>query len=239
MDMQTNMSLEIKDVTVKDGARTILNNVSLVVKPGEITALLGPNGAGKTELVKTVGGVLPISFGTIHLGERCLNSMRPEHIRYAGIAAVPEGHHVLTELNVLENLQAAASMHGGQAIDDALDEAFKTFPELLGLKDRQAGLLSGGQQQMVVLAQAIISKPKFILADEMSLGLAPIVVNRLIETLSALASQGTGVLLIEQFTSLALKVANQAYVMGRGEICFSGTADELNENPDILNAAYL
>lgn len=237
--MNENKNLEIKDLTVKDGARIILNNVSLAVKPGEITALLGPNGAGKTELVKTVGGVLPISSGTIYLGDVCLNKMRPEYIRRAGVAAVPEGHHVLTELNVLENLQAAASMHNGKAIDDALVEAFEIFPELVALKERKAGLLSGGQQQMVVLAQAVISKPKFILADEMSLGLAPIVVNRLVETLSALASQGTGILLIEQFTNIALKVANQVHVMGRGEIYFSGTANEVNKNPEILNSAYL
>ena len=233
------MNLEIKEVTVKEGNRKILNSVSLTAKTGEITALLGPNGAGKTELVKTVGGALPVSSGAIYLGEECLNDMRPEKIRYAGIAAVPEGHHLLTELNVLDNLLAAASMHHGKAINNALDEAFKTFPELLALKDRQAGLLSGGQQQMVVLAQAIISKPAFILADEMSLGLAPIVVNRLIETLSTLAQQGTGILLIEQFTNIALKVANQVYVMGQGEISFSGTANDLNENPGILQAAYL
>lgn len=237
--MHEDMNLEIKDVTVKDGTRIILNEVSLVVKPGEITALLGPNGAGKTELVKTVGGVLPISSGSVYLGDKNLNNMRPEHIRRAGIAAVPEGHHVLTELNVLENLQAAASMHKGKVIDNALMEAFDTFPELVDLKERKAGLLSGGQQQMVVLAQAIISKPKFILADEMSLGLAPIVVNRLIETLSALSNQGTGILLIEQFTNIALKVANQVHVMGRGEISFSGTAKELNDNPKILHEAYL
>ncbi|MFM8531513.1 MAG: ATP-binding cassette domain-containing protein [Ilumatobacteraceae bacterium] len=160
-------------------------------------------------------------------------------VRAAGIAAVPEGHRVLGGLTVRENLEAAGSMHSRSELASAVNEALQLFPELAERPDQKAGTPSGGQQQMVALAQALVCRPKFLLADELSNGLAPLVVKRLAGAVAQIAANGTGVLLIEQFTTIALKLATTALVMERGEVTWSGTARDLEANPDVLHAAYL
>ncbi|WP_171948150.1 ATP-binding cassette domain-containing protein [Bradyrhizobium erythrophlei] len=165
--------------------------------------------------------------------------MRPEAIRASGLAAVPEGHQVLNELSVEDNLKVAGSHLSRAELRSAIDVALGTFPELRERLQARSGNLSGGQQQMVALAQAIIAKPRYLLADELSFGLAPVVVARLVPVLQDLAAQGVGVLLIEQFTHIALKIAHAVYVMERGKICFSGEPRELIDNPAILHSAYL
>jgi len=169
-----------------------------------------------------------------------LSHRRPEKIRAAGVAVVPEGRRLLSELTVEDNLRVATySLPKGEA-GQGVKYALEMFPELkqrLGTRSRS---LSGGEQQMLVLAQALVSKPTYILIDELSLGLAPVVVKRLIPTIEKLAKeQGIGVLLIEQFATIALGMANEAYVMGGGRIQFSGTASELKKKPELLQSAYL
>jgi branched-chain amino acid transport system ATP-binding protein len=231
--------LFISELAVQRGGKPIIHGVSLNIAPGKITALLGANGAGKSSLVLAIAGALPISGGDIVLDGKSIRGVRPEHVRRLGVAAVPEGHRVLTELTVEENLRVAGTHLPRNALDEAVEQALATFPELKERYGIRAGALSGGQQQMVVLAQAIIGRPRYILADELSFGLAPVVVARLVPVLEAFAAKGIGVLLIEQFTHIALKISHHAYVMERGRIRFSGEPVELERNPDILHSAYL
>lgn len=226
-------------LSVERGGKAILHGVDLHIAPGKITALLGANGAGKSTLVLSIAGALPVSRGKITLDDKPINGLRPENVRRLGIAAVPEGHRVLTELSVEENLHAAGTALSRRQLDDAVERALDTFPELKSRLATRAGALSGGQQQMLVLGQAIVSQPRYILADELSFGLAPVIVARLVPVLEAFADKGIGVLLIEQFTHIALRISHHAYVMERGRICFSGTPDTLRQNPDILHSAYL
>jgi branched-chain amino acid transport system ATP-binding protein len=232
--------LTLENLTVARGGRPVVRDVSLRIDPGEVTALLGPNGAGKSSLVLAVSGVLRPESGAVNLNGSDLSHRRPEKIRSAGVAVVPEGRRLLSELTVEDNLRVATySLPRGEA-DTGMGYALEMFPELkprLGTRSRS---LSGGEQQMLVLAQALVSKPKFILIDELSLGLAPVVVKRLIPTIEKLATEeGIGVLLIEQFATIALGMANEAYVMGHGTIQFSGAASELKKKPELLQSAYL
>jgi len=212
--------------------------VSLDIPEGKIVALLGPNGAGKSELVLGLAGVLPQS-GQILLDGVDLAKADPQTIRAAGIAAVPEGHQTLTGLSVIDNLRAAGPHLSDAELTVQTDKALDVFPELTALLGRDAGTLSGGQQQMVALAQALVSKPRFLLIDEMSLGLAPIVIERLIEVVRKLRADGLGILLIEQFTELALGIADECHVISRGKLQFSGAPRTLREDKPLLEQAYL
>lgn len=232
-------SLVISGLTVTRGNKAVVRNVDIEVIPGQVTALLGANGAGKSSLVLAVAGVLKPTGGSVMLGSTNLTGKQPHLVRAAGIAAVPEGHRVLGGLTVLENLQASGSMHSRAELAAAVDEALGVFPELAERLDQRAGTLSGGQQQMVALGQALVCRPKFLLADELSLGLAPLVVKRLADAIARIAQNGAGVLLIEQFTTIALKLATNASLMERGDLRWSGTAQQLIDQPELLHAAYL
>jgi branched-chain amino acid transport system ATP-binding protein len=166
----------------------VLQDVDLDVPEGQVTALLGPNGAGKSSLVLALAGLLPAEAGTVRLGKQELLGERPEAVRAVGLAAVPEGHRVLTKLTVEENVRVAA----GKRSRGDIERAWAVFPELVPLRDRTAGTLSGGEQQMLALAQAIVGGPRVILADEMSLGLTPLIVRRLVEVVADLATEGIG-----------------------------------------------
>ncbi len=231
--------LEVLKLNVKRGSKAVLHGVDLAIAPGKITALLGANGAGKSSLVLAIAGALAVTGGTILLDGKPLMGLRPEMIRALGVAAVPEGHQVLGELSVEDNLKVAGSHLSRAELRPAIEAALETFPELRERLNARSGHMSGGQQQMLALAQAIISRPRYLLADELSFGLAPVIVARLVPVLQTLASQGVGVLLIEQFTHIALKIADRAYVMERGRICFEGEPNELVKNPEILHSAYL
>ncbi|WP_375780326.1 ABC transporter ATP-binding protein [Bradyrhizobium sp. ma5] len=231
--------LVVQGLDLARSGKAVLHGVDLSLAPGRITALLGANGAGKSSLVLAIAGALPATSGEITLDGRSIRGLRPEAIRAGGLAAVPEGHQVLNELSVEDNLKVAGSHLSRAEMRSAIDVALGTFPELRERLQARSGNLSGGQQQMVALAQAIIAKPRYLLADELSFGLAPVVVARLVPVLQDLAAQGVGVLLIEQFTHIALKIAHAVYVMERGRICFSGEPRQLIDNPAILHSAYL
>ena len=231
--------LAVESLTVARGGKAVLHGVDLEIAPGKITCLLGANGAGKSSLVLAISGALTPTSGAIKIDGQPIQGLRPESVRARGVAAVPEGHQVLSELTVEDNLKVAGSHLSRAELGPAIAHALETFPELKERYQIRAGFLSGGQQQMVALGQAIVAKPKYLLADELSFGLAPVIVARLMPVLQALAAQGVGVLLIEQFTHIALKIADHAYVMERGRICFSGVAQELVDKPEILHSAYL
>jgi branched-chain amino acid transport system ATP-binding protein len=231
--------LRLEALTVARGGRPVVRDVSFEIPPGEVTTLLGPNGAGKSSLVLAVAGVLPAESGSVSLDGRDLTGRRPEKIRAAGVAVVPEGRRLLPELTVEDNLQVATYSLASLAARERRAYALELFPELKARLDARGRSLSGGEQQMLVLAQALVSQPKFILIDELSLGLAPVVLKRLIPTIRTVAESGVGVLLIEQFATVALGLANRAHVMEGGELRFSGRASELKERPELLQSAYL
>lgn len=231
------MTLQVQGLTVLDGTRTAVQDVSLTVEPGKVTAVIGANGAGKSELVLALAGVLPMVAGTVTLDGTPLAANGPEAVRRAGIAAVPEGHRVLTDLSIDDNLRAAGSLIKG-GLAERLDETYAIFPELAERKGQLAGTLSGGQQQMVALAHALMSRPRFLLIDEMSLGLAPLIVKRLLGVVTDLKARGVGILLIEQFTDMALGIAESAVVLRGGRMRYNGPARALVEDSNLLHEAY-
>lgn len=239
--------LQVRELCVHRGGKQVLHGVSLDITPGQITALVGANGAGKSTTVLAMGGVLPVSAGHVELTGTStdgstrvvLHNCRPEVVRVAGVAVVPEGHRVLGDLSVLDNLRAAASSLSPAVSLAAIDRVLAVFPELKEKLPALARTLSGGQKQMVCIAQALVVSPGYLIVDELSLGLAPTVVKRLAQVLEHAAESGVGVLLIEQFTTLALSLATQAYVLERGRIAFAGTAAALRDQPEILHNSYL
>jgi branched-chain amino acid transport system ATP-binding protein len=232
-------SLQLDGLTVARGGRPVVKNVSLEIPPGQVTTLLGANGAGKSTMVLAVAGLLRSSGGRIILGDRDLTHLRPEQVRAAGVAVVPEGRRLLSALTVEDNLRVATYSLSKEHAKSGVAYALELFPELEKRWGVSARLLSGGEQQMVVLAQALVSRPKILLVDELSLGLAPVVVKRLVPTLEAVAADGAGVLLIEQFAHVALGLAETAYVIEGGRIQYHGTAQRLKDEPELLQSAYL
>jgi len=231
--------LELRGLTVERGRRAVVRDVSLDIPAADVTALLGPNGAGKSTLVLAVGGVLRPLTGSVRMDGRDLARQRPELVRRAGVAIVPEGRRLLPDLTVEDNIRVAAYSLSGEEAKAGRGRVLELFPELSRRLSAPARALSGGEQQMLVLAQALISSPRYLLIDELSLGLAPVVINRLVPTIRAVAAAGIGVLLIEQFAALALSLATRAYILEGGRIRFSGAARELREQPDLLRSAYL
>jgi branched-chain amino acid transport system ATP-binding protein len=217
----------------------VVRDVSLDIPSGEVTTLLGPNGAGKSTLVLAVAGVLRPAAGRVAVADQELTRRRPERIRAAGVAVVPEGRRLLPDLTVADNLRVATYSLSREDAQSGTEYAVELFPELKRRWDALGRSLSGGEQQMVVLAQALVSRPRFLLVDELSLGLAPVILKRLVPTMAAVAASGVGVLLIEQFAHVALGLATNAYVLEGGRIRYHGTAAELRENPDLLHSAYL
>jgi branched-chain amino acid transport system ATP-binding protein len=235
----TNAALRLRGLVVERGQRAVIRDLSIDIPAGEVTALLGPNGAGKSTLVLAVGGVLKLQAGSVTMDGLELSRRRPEQIRRAGIAIVPEGRRLLSDLTVADNIRVAAYSLSGDRAKAGRDRALALFPEISRRLSAPARALSGGEQQMLVLAQALVTEPRYLLIDELSLGLAPVVINRLIPTIRAAAESGIGVLLIEQFATVALALANNAYILESGRLRFSGLASELRANPELLRSAYL
>lgn len=231
--------LKVKNLHLERGGKPVLHGIDLCIRPGEISALVGANGAGKSSTVMAIAGVLPLSGGAILVDEQPMQNQRPERLRAAGVAVVPEGHKVLGDLSVLDNLRVAATALPAAAVAAQIERVLAIFPELHPKLGLAAKSLSGGQKQMVCIAQALVVMPRYLLIDELSLGLSPLIVKRLADVVREVAAQGVGVLLIEQFTSLALDLSTQAYVLERGRLAFSGTSVALLAQPEILHSSYL
>lgn len=232
-------TIAVDNLVVERGGKRVLHGISFALQPGAISTLLGANGAGKSSTVMALSGAIPTASGSVSLGDLRLTGLSPDAVRRRGVAMVPEGHRVLGQMSVEDNLLVSVLERGAAARRDGLARAFAIFPELEARRRQLAGDLSGGQKQMVAMAQAFLAKPRFMIVDELSLGLAPAIVKRLAEALMLAAQDGIGVLLIEQFANLALGLASHALVMERGRIVFDGSSQTLRQQPDILHGAYL
>ena len=226
-------TLTLDDVAISRGAGPVISGVSLTLQPGTITALVGPNGAGKTSLLESVSGIVQASAGNISFNGTAITTVSRRKRAKLGIAHVEQGRTVFPSLTVRENLEITSRTKSD------FDDSLALFPELEKRLTSPAGLLSGGEQQMVVLARAFAARPKMLLIDEMSLGLAPVVFLRLMPVVKQIADTGVGVLLVEQFAHLALQIATDALVITGGRVTYAGRADALLASPETLHKAYL
>jgi branched-chain amino acid transport system ATP-binding protein len=231
-------ALVLKELSAGYRGVPVVRELNLEVRPGEVVALLGPNGAGKTTTLETIAGLnRPIS-GTVDLSGETISGVPAHLLARRGLALVPEGRALFPGLTVREHLRLAVGR--GRRADSHEDELLEMLPELRKCLGRKAGLLSGGEQQMLAVGRALVTRPRLLLVDEMSLGLAPVIVERLIPILRRAADElGASVLFVEQHVALALEVADRAYVLTHGRIRLEGAAAELRERRELLAASYL
>ncbi|MBQ4045920.1 MAG: ABC transporter ATP-binding protein [Lachnospiraceae bacterium] len=231
--------LEIKDIRVYYGMIQALKGISMEVNQGEVVALIGANGAGKTTTLHTITGLLRPKTGSIIFKDKDITKVPAHKIVSMGMAHVPEGRRVFAEMTVLQNLKMGAYTRTDKdEIADSLAKVYKRFPRLEERQSQVAGTLSGGEQQMLAMGRALMSKPEIILMDEPSMGLSPIFVNEIFDIIKSVSGDGTTVLLVEQNAKKALAIADRAYVLETGTISMEGNADELASN-DAIKKAYL
>lgn len=230
--------LTIKNLTVAYGDATILRQVSLDVLEGQIVALIGANGAGKTTTLKTVSGLLRPGRGQIFFDGKPIHTWSSHRIVSAGLIHVPEGRHLFRQMSVVENLELGSFRRGKRDRSRTLRWVFELFPQLKGRESQMAGTLSGGERQMLAIGRALMTKPRLLMLDEPSLGLAPLIVRDIFRIIQEIRESGTTVLLVEQNAVQTLMMADKGYVLENGEIVLSGTGSELLENEQI-RTAYL
>ena len=231
--------LEVQDIHTYYGNIHALKGVSITVEEGEIVTLIGANGAGKSTTLWTIAGLLKPRQGKVSLEGEDLTNYKAHEIVYKGVAMVPEGRRVFAKLTVAENLDMGAYHRSDRAgIAEDLERVFSLFPRLEERRNQVAGTLSGGEQQMLATARAMMARPRLLLLDEPSMGLAPVLVESVFETIQEINRDGTTILLVEQNAHMALQIANRGYVLQTGEIVLSDTADGLRQNP-MVQKAYL
>jgi branched-chain amino acid transport system ATP-binding protein len=231
------MQLELTDVTVHYGKVEAVKGVSLEVGAGDIVALVGANGAGKTTLLRTISGLNVPTAGEIRFAGQRVDRVRPAQIVRLGIGHVPEGRKVFPSMTVLENLlMGAYSRRDRGAVRQDVTAVYRHFPVLAERQGQLAGTLSGGEQQMLAIGRALMSKPKLMLMDEPSLGLSPIVVEQIAKIVTSINKEGTSIVLVEQNVALALKLANRGYVMATGEMVLHGKSSDLLRNEEVTKA---
>ena len=225
--------LELHDVEARYGQVKALHGVTLGVEEGEIVAVLGANGAGKTTTLRAISGTVRRS-GEIRFGGRSIGQLRPEAVARLGVAHVPEGRGTFAELSVLDNLRLGAYTRRGSEVRREIDRVLEGFPRLAERRNQQAGTLSGGEQQMLALGRALVSRPRLLMLDEPSLGLAPLLVREFFDTVRELHERdGTTVVVVEQNAELALEAAGRAYVLEVGRVAVAGTGDELRRDESV------
>jgi branched-chain amino acid transport system ATP-binding protein len=233
--------LEISDVTTAYGAIEALRGVTLAAREGEVTCILGPNGAGKTTLLYSIAGILRPKRGSIRFAGREISGMGPERVVGLGLSLVPESRLVFPHMTARDNLLAGAYSRlrqGRDQVDADMDRMFARFPILKERALQRAGTLSGGEQQMLAVARALMARPRFLMMDEPSLGLAPLVVEEVFRVIAELHREGTTILLVEQNARMALEISDRAYLLEQGRITFHGTPRELGAE-EAIRRAYL
>lgn len=231
--------LEVTDVHAYYGNIHALKGVSLSVEKGEIVSLIGGNGAGKTTTLRTISGLMRPSSGSVTLDGEDLSIYKAHELASHGVAMVPEGRGVFSKMTVVENLgMGAYHRKDKDGIEEDLENVYKLFPRLKERSSQLAGTLSGGEQQMLATARALMARPSLLLMDEPSMGLAPVLVDLIFDTIEAINKEGTTILLVEQNAHMALQVANRGYVLQTGEIAFHDSAENLRQN-EIVKKAYL
>jgi len=229
--------LEVNNLCVNYGGIKALKGISFQVDTGEVVSLIGANGAGKSTTLRSVSGLVK-SQGTISFEGKTINKVPPYRIVELGVSQVPEGRRVFTRLTVLENLEMGAYTRRDGEVKDTIREVFQWFPRLAERKSQLAGTLSGGEQQMLAIGRALMSKPKLLLMDEPSMGLAPMLVSEIFSIITKINSTGTTILLVEQNAKMALSVSRRVYVLETGEVVISGSAGDMTDNP-LIRKAYL
>ncbi|GAB6181048.1 ABC transporter ATP-binding protein [Desulfotomaculum defluvii] len=231
------MLLELNDLHVSYGAIRALKGVSCQVDEGEIVALIGANGAGKTTTLRTVSGLIRPQAGSINYKGKSIAKLPPHQIVSLGVCQVPEGRRVFTRMTVIENLEMGAyTRNDKNGIKEDLKKIFDRFPRLEERKNQLSGTLSGGEQQMLAMGRALMSRPNVLLMDEPSMGLAPMLVQEIFAIIKEINKTGTTILLVEQNAHMALSISNRAYVLETGEVVLSGPAEDLANNPEVQKA---
>jgi len=233
--------LKILNLEAGFGALRVLKGISLHVSPGEIVAIIGANGAGKTTLLKTIAGIMKPRSGTIQFHKKDIHGLPAETIVKLGCSLVPEGRHVFSSLSVEENLLLGGYCRksknpNGNHTAQTLEEIFRLFEILKERRRQPAGMLSGGQQQMLAIGRALMSEPKMLLIDELSLGVAPLIVRNIYQTIGRLRQNGLTILLVEQNARMALEAADRGYVFETGQIVLEGSGRELRDNREVQRA---
>ena len=230
------MMLDVKDLNVYYGPIHAVKGVSFHVDEGEIVTLIGANGAGKSTILKTVSGLMKPKGGEVDFLDKKISGVAPHKIVKMGIAHVPEGRRIFTRMTVEENLEMGAFTAPNSIVEEGKELVFRQFPRLKERRKQTAGTLSGGEQQMLAMGRALMSKPTLMMLDEPSMGLAPILVEQVFEIIKRLHEAGTTILLVEQNAQMALSIADRAYVLETGKISLSGTGKELSESESIRKA---
>lgn len=229
--------LEVKDVHAYYGNIHALKGISLKVEEGEIVSLIGGNGAGKTTTLRTISGLLPPRQGSVMLNDENLKKYRAHEVVHKGVAMVPEGRGIFSKLTISENLDMGAYLRNDKAdIQADLERIFKLFPRLKERRNQVAGTLSGGEQQMLAMGRAMMSRPRLLLLDEPSMGLAPVLVELIFDIVAEINKEGTTILLVEQNAHMALQVSHRGYVLQTGEIVLSDKASVLQKDPEVQKA---
>jgi len=235
--MEDTTMLEVRNLQVYYGVIQALKDVSFTVNEGEVIALIGANGAGKTTILRTITGLISAKAGEVLYEGVNLQKIAPHKIVSLGIAHVPEGRHVFAQLTVYENLLMGAFTRKDKSeIEETLQSVYKRFPRLMERKNQLAGTLSGGEQQMLAMGRALMSRPKIMLMDEPSMGLSPILVGEIFDIIKSISESGTTVLLVEQNAKKALSIADRAYVLETGRIVLADDAKKLMDNESVKKA---
>jgi len=231
------MILNVENISVHYGAIHALRDISFSLSQGEIVALIGANGAGKSTSLNTISGLLHPTDGKIKFMGEDISKVSPQEIVNKGIIQVPEGRKIFSKMSVWENLEMGAySVSDRKMIEERIDSVFKQFPRLKERRNQQGGTLSGGEQQMLAIARGLMAGPRILLMDEPSMGLAPILVEKIFDIIREINASGTSILLVEQNALMALSIADRGYVLDTGKIALSGKASELLHNPMVINA---
>jgi len=228
--------LKVENISVNYGAIKALQNVSFEINQGEIVTLIGANGAGKTTILNTISNIVPSVAGRVTYLGKDVTKLPPHEIVKLGISQVPEGRRVFAKMSVLENLEMGAYTRNDNEVGSDIEKIFQRFPRLNERKKQPAKTLSGGEQQMLAMGRALMSRPKLLLLDEPSMGLAPMLVEQIFEIIQEINKSGTTILLVEQNANMALSIAHRAYVLETGTVVLQGDAKEMASNPEVRKA---